>query len=324
MEKLLIIVGLVISLQLAENQYEVVALSHPLSVQKQSLGPIGGISVDHPLQATVYAYRRGKMKLLVPFEIMIVPMGSGTLEPERPSNGIPISGQIGPQQGVNGVVYNQNPTYQQYPAIQYAPNYYPPTSTYQPTYSYAPNNGYYNYNQQQTSSYRNPYYPSPVRRVDISQTRPWPQYHRLSQQGNTKPINATQNWPGNNSPINISSLVNNTHPSNVSLAPLNATTTTTTTTSTTTSTTTTTTTAQPPTNVLPIPEQNSKTSENVGPPNGIVKSDDMEHTHDMEAASNYDQPIFVQPPSNFMTDSLYLPNGMQIDGEYNNQMSGGN
>lgn len=130
-------------------------------------------------QATVYAYRKGKMKLLVPFEITVIPMSG--LEPEHTSNGYPVSGPIRPQQqDLNHPTYNRN-AYRQYPAAQFGPNYYPPTNTYQPSYSYAPyngynaNNAYYGYNQ--PSPYRNPYYPPAIRRIDA---KPWPQYHRPS------------------------------------------------------------------------------------------------------------------------------------------------
>lgn len=174
--------------QLAENQYEVIAQSHPLSVQKRStpgLGPVGGIAVEHPLQATVYAYRRGLMKLSVPFEITIVPLGNGIPYPEVAApNGYPISGQVKPQQqDVSQSPYNRN-TYRQYPNSQFGQSYYP-SSSYtpysNPSYPYGYNNynSYNGYNHQ----YRNPYYGVPARRVDISQTKPWPQYRPSQQVG---------------------------------------------------------------------------------------------------------------------------------------------
>lgn len=174
---------------MAENQYEVIAVSYPLSVQTQSVGPIGGVAVDHPLQATLYAYKKGKMKVLVPFEIMIIPMGTGSLEPERQTTkGFPISGQVRPQQNVNYPVYNRN-SHHQNPVAQFGPNYYPPHSyqpyPHTPYNSYAPYNTYNPYNQRPI--YRNPYYTPaatpPLRRVDISHTRPWPQFRPSQQVG---------------------------------------------------------------------------------------------------------------------------------------------
>ncbi|XP_031636268.1 uncharacterized protein LOC116349129 [Contarinia nasturtii] len=327
MAKLFIIVALVITFQLAENQYEVVALSQPINVQTRSsspVAPIGGVSIEHPLQATVYAYRKGKMKLLVPFEITVVPMGSGGLEPEYSSN--PISGQVRPQQqDPNRSVYNRN-AYRQYPAAQFGPSYYPP-SAYQQPYYYAPYNGYnannafYGYNQQ--SPYRNPYYSPAYRRVD---TKPWPQYHHSSsQQANTKPVNAanatsdqqnaTQNWSGNNTAINISSLVNNEmHPQNA-LAP------------TTNKTVPPETTLAPPATTISLPttnaapEQKSEATENESKQTNAkveqIPAQDMNREE-----SRYVQPYFVAPPPNFIPDGSFLPNGMHFNGEYNDQING--
>lgn len=135
---------------------------------------MGGIAVQHPLQVTVYAYRRGLMKLMVPFEVTVVPMGNGIPYPEvAPPNGYPISGQIKPQQGIIQSPYDRN-SYRQYPSTQFGQSYYPPSSSYQ--YSYPPYNTYNSYNGY-NQQYRYPYYGSPARRIDISRTKPWPQYH---------------------------------------------------------------------------------------------------------------------------------------------------
>lgn len=195
---------------MAENQYEVIAQSHPLSVQKRSvassnpsLGPVNGISVTHPLQMIAYAYRRGLMKVAVPIEIEVVPLGTGIPYPEVAASHYPISGQVKPAQQpvVTNTPYNRN-SYRQYGTPQFGPSYYlpsspsyspsspryyyPPTS-YQKSYpayngynSYNTYNGYYNgYNQQ----YRYPYYGMPPRRIDISHTKPWPQYRPSQQVG---------------------------------------------------------------------------------------------------------------------------------------------
>lgn len=180
-------------LQLTENRYEVIAESHPLSVQKRSvsptMGPVGGISVSQPLQATVYAHRQGLMKLLVPFELTVVPTAaSGIRYPEVPaSNGYPISGQVKPQQYTGYLPYNRNNYYQQYPSSsQFGPSYYPPSSyrySYPPYYPSYNSYGSYNTYNGYSPQYRNPYYGVPARRVDISQTKPWPQYRPTQQVG---------------------------------------------------------------------------------------------------------------------------------------------
>lgn len=159
----------------------------PANVQKRTT-PVGGISVEHPLQATVYAYRRGKMKLLVPFEITVVPMGGiGAERPPAP-NGYPYAGQIQPQQpqiqiqqpqpqiqiqqpqpqpqpqpqqqpqqqpGARYPPYNGNGNgnvynrLDQQPVYQGSPNYYPISNSYQQPYN--PYNAYYPTNSQNTN-----------------------------------------------------------------------------------------------------------------------------------------------------------------------------
>lgn len=147
-----------------------------------SLGPVGGIAVENPLRATIYA-RRGLMKFSVPFEITIVPLGNGIPYPEVPApNGYLNSGQVKPQHDVSQSPYNRN-TYRQYPNSQFGQSYYP-SSSYpysNPSYPYGYNNynSYNGYNHQ----YRNPYYGVPARRVDISHTKPWPQYRPSQQVG---------------------------------------------------------------------------------------------------------------------------------------------
>lgn len=183
-------------LQLTENRYEVIAESHPLSVQKRSvsptmantptMGPVGGISVTHPLQATVYAHRQGLMKLLVPFELTVVPTAaSGIRYPEVPAaNGYPISGQVKPQQYPSYLPNNRNNYYQQYPPpSQFGPSYYPSSSYRYPYTPYYPSYNTYSTYTGYNPQYRNPYYGVPARRVDISQTKPWPQYRPTQQVG---------------------------------------------------------------------------------------------------------------------------------------------
>ncbi|XP_055307457.1 uncharacterized protein LOC129571665 [Sitodiplosis mosellana] len=310
MTKFLTLVGLFITLQLAENQYEVIAQSHPLSVQKRSdpsLGPVGGIAIKHPLQATVYAHRQGLMKLLVPFEITIVPLaGGGVPYPEVPTNGYPISGQVKPQQDVSHLPYNRN-TYRQYPSSQFGPSYYPPASyrySY-PSYNPSSYNSYNGYNQQ----YRNPYYGVPARRVDISHTKPWPQYRPTQQ---VKPvynaINATHNWSGNNSAINISSLVNNvTHPPNAS-AP--------------TAITTTTAPGIPQPTTLPAntAAATSTTTSTIIPEPMPEVPTDVPLAQSLEKEASYIQPIFVPP--NLALDGTILPNEMNFNGEYSDRING--
>lgn len=172
-------------------------VNHPANGQKPT-APIGGISVEHPLQATVYAYRRGKMKLLVPFEITVVPMGG--LQAERPSapNGYPYSGPIQPQTQAQAQPqpqlqpqqpqlryppYNGNMYGQQAGIYHGSPHYYPISNSYQQPYnpynSYYPNNlnnGYYNQQQQQQQqAVQNPYYSNnnqPPRRAGFPIYRP--------------------------------------------------------------------------------------------------------------------------------------------------------
>lgn len=151
---------------------------------QNTVGPVGGIAVEHPLQATVYAYRKGKMKLLVPFEITVVPIANG-VEPERPApSGYPISGAISnqqavrPSQPVNGYGYRPH-TGPGYPhSVSYQS--YQPKPQAQPSYSaYYPINGYYN-----QAPYRGPgpYYAQSNRVVDTSRTKPFPQYRPPFQQ----------------------------------------------------------------------------------------------------------------------------------------------
>lgn len=157
----------------------------PPTVQKRSGGdsarPVGGISVEHPLQATIYAYRRGKMKLLVPFEINVVPLGG--IDPERQAPGYAISGPItNSNQPGNSFYPSYNP-YGQPPTSYQGSSYYyrgsyPPQQhqtygTYSPSYN--PYNTYYT---QQTVRPSSPYYvqPSQQRPVIGPAIRPFPQY----------------------------------------------------------------------------------------------------------------------------------------------------
>lgn len=188
---------------------------------KPSKVPIGGISVEHPLQAIIYAYKTGKMKLLVPFELSVVTMQG--VEPEKPTpNGWNhlISGSTNTQPGVRYPptnTYPQTPTYpptnsypptnlypqtNRYPPINsYAPtNNYPQTNTYLPTNTYPstyqPSSSYPNYN---SPSYQYPYQQSPTyddyysnyynqpsyrgSNIQPAQTKPFPQYKALQQVG---------------------------------------------------------------------------------------------------------------------------------------------
>lgn len=154
-----------------------IAQSQPVRIQKRSIypAPVNGFSVQNPLRATFYAFKRGEMKVLVPFEITIItPNG---FEPEVRAPIQPISGQIRPQQGVNQYPSQNANTYRQYPQAQFGPTYYRP-ATYQP-YAYAPYHGYNNYNYNYNSQVPNraPYYsysPYP------SSIRPgWPLYRPL-------------------------------------------------------------------------------------------------------------------------------------------------
>lgn len=163
---------------MSENQYEVIAQSYPTNLQKRTNQQrVNGFSVEHPLQGTVYAYRKGIMKVLVPLEINVVPMGNGVLEPELPApNGYPISGQIQPhqsQQNANRLPSYTGNAYRQY---QFGPSYSAPASN-QP---YPPAITSYNgYSQQ--PSYRYPYYAQPNQRGDLSETKPWPQFKPIQQ-----------------------------------------------------------------------------------------------------------------------------------------------
>lgn len=155
--------------QLAENQFEVIAVSQPVSVKKRSIdGTVGGISIEHPLQATIYAYRRGKMKLLVPFEINVVPMNGFQSERSVPSRGFPISGQIGQHHSPAYIPSYANQNQYQ----QHTPSYYGSIQTVYPSYS----NQYSNYYQ--PVQIRSPYYvqPVPVGGYNTGNTRPFPQY----------------------------------------------------------------------------------------------------------------------------------------------------
>lgn len=197
--------GIAVTLQLSQYGYEVIAESQPVNIQKRSIGPSGGFAVEHPLQATLYANRKGKISVLVPFEIMIVPMGGGSgngavLEPERLAPKYPISGPVRMQPIVNQYPNNVN-SYRPYTTPQFGPSYYPAAPSYQPHQQYqqyapfngynngvhsAYNNGYNNYNpynngQYYQPSYRNPYYPPVVRH--LPNTKPWPQYRPPQQVG---------------------------------------------------------------------------------------------------------------------------------------------
>lgn len=165
---------------MAQNYPVSYPANYPVSVQnvQKHTKPIGGISVEHPLQATVYAFRRGKMKLLVPFEITVVPMGG--IDAERPpaSNGYPFSGPIQQQPLQPGVRYpphTGNVYGQQAGIYQGSPNYYPISRPYQQPYKqpynpYYPNgNGYYNQQPVQHTYYGAP---SPPRRAGFPQYQP--------------------------------------------------------------------------------------------------------------------------------------------------------
>lgn len=170
--------------------------------------PTGGIAVDHPAQATIYA-KRGKLNVLIPFEFTIIPLSQNSIEPAvPPRSGIPISGPISSQQHSNYPRTDQNqyrPVYYQASSYPWNNNNYnnnrgfyipaspPVSSSYQPIIQ--PNQQYQNgyrpimYQQQlPANTYRTQYYspngnvayaPSyqqqPMRRTEV---RPWPQYNR--------------------------------------------------------------------------------------------------------------------------------------------------
>lgn len=167
--------------------------------------PTGGIAIDHPAQATIYA-KRGKLNVLIPFEFTIIPLAQNSIEPEiPPRSSTPISGSIPSQQNSNYYRTNQDPyrpVYYQtstYPWNNdnnrgfYIPASPPVSSSYQPFIK--PTQQYQNehrpiiYQQQlPPNTYRNQYYPpnsnavyaplyqqQPLRRTEV---RPWPQYNR--------------------------------------------------------------------------------------------------------------------------------------------------
>lgn len=98
-------------------------------------------------------------------------------------------------------------------------------------------------------------------------------------------------------------------------------TTSTTTTMTTTTTTITTTTAAPTTTLQPEPVTNASLET---PINGDVHKNDaplaMNFMDSMDEGASYMQPFFIPP--NLASDGSYLPNGMNINGEYTDQMNG--
>lgn len=115
----------------------------PANVDKRTT-PVGGISVEHPLQATIYAYRRGKMKLLVPFEINVVPMaGIGAERPPAP-NGYPYAGQIQPQPQIQ--IQQPQPQPLQPQSLQPRPMQPQALPQQQPSARYPPYNGNVVYN----------------------------------------------------------------------------------------------------------------------------------------------------------------------------------
>lgn len=167
--------------------------------------PTGGIAVDHPAQATIYA-KRGKISVLIPFEFTIIPLTQNSIEPEvQQRSNAPMSGSISSQPNSNYYRTNQNvyrPVYYQtssYPWNNYNNRgfYIPATpsvsSSYQPFNQPAQQyqNGYRPILYQQqlpANTYRSQYYspnsnvvyaPSyqqqPLRRTEV---RPWPQYNR--------------------------------------------------------------------------------------------------------------------------------------------------
>lgn len=164
-----------------------IAQSNAINI-RNSNQPIGGISIERPAKAIIYAKRRGTMNVLIPFEITIIPLAPNTYEQEQPSrSNIPISGSIRPQ-NTNYYQSNQNVYRQSYPSSVYYPSnnqgaYIPASpNSYQPYNSAQQYNGYRPiiYQQSQYAN-RNQYYPyapayqQPLRNVDY---RPWPQYNR--------------------------------------------------------------------------------------------------------------------------------------------------
>lgn len=132
----------------------VIAVSNSLDVRSRT---IGGVSVEHPAEATIYAYRRGKMTVLIPFEFTVVPLANNNLEPEIPAqSAIPYSGSIS----------SQSTSSQYYPSSYY-PKYQPFSSSsstdYRSSSNYASN---YPYNTQRaeqqsiltTKPHQYPYY----------------------------------------------------------------------------------------------------------------------------------------------------------------------
>lgn len=99
-------------------------------------------------------------------------------------------------------------------------------------------------------------------------------------------------------------------------------TTSTTTTMTTTTTTITTTTAAPTTTLQSEPVTNA--SLETPTINGDVHKNDaplaMNLMDSMDEGASYMQPVFIPP--NLAFDGSYLPNGMNINGEYTDQMNG--
>lgn len=159
----------------------------------------GGVAVDHPAQATIYA-KRGKLNVLIPFEFTIIPLTQNSIEPEVPSRtSTPVSGSISSQPNSN--YYRTNPNLYR-PVVSYQTSSYPwynnnynnrgfyvpaspsVSSSYQPLIQ--PNQQFQNgyrpiiYQQQlPPNTHRSQYY-APNSNVVYapSYQRPWPQYNR--------------------------------------------------------------------------------------------------------------------------------------------------
>lgn len=158
---------------------------------RSSNQPTAGVSVEHPAQATIFA-KQGKINVLIPFELTIIPLAPNSIEPEIPSrSNVPISGSI-PSQNANYYHRsNQNVYRPIYPMPAYPPNnqgFYVPAAvnSYQPFIPNQQSNGYrptiyqpaQNLNRNQyysPNAMYAPLYQQPLRKIDM---RPWPQYNR--------------------------------------------------------------------------------------------------------------------------------------------------
>lgn len=122
-------------MQLIGRFSAVIAVSNSLDVQSRTIPPVNGVSVDHAAEATIYVNRRGKMRVLIPFEFTLVPLANN-LEPEIPARSrIPYSGSIS-SQSTNGQYYPSSyyPKYQ--PFSSSSSTDYTSNSNYASSYPY--------------------------------------------------------------------------------------------------------------------------------------------------------------------------------------------